>query len=824
MGPSALGLISKSLRSKQFSLRLAATEGLTQLGPEAAPKLVSALTAGEAEIRLTAARGLRQLGSSAIDPLIQSINRSTASELLPVLVDLDPYWHQRRPTNAGYDDVITCWELMQLLIQDGENSDLIQTLESINDLDGYAVAALPLVTGFATHEDQEVREAATKLLTRFNRDWIRSFEDSDQVETMAERLRQPDPDLRLATCELLGKLGPDALPALPRLIDLVGDENESPEVLSKAIWAIGQMGKQASGALPVVCSRSNHDDADVRIQIAETLCRFRDEMGLTTLRGLFNDEERRVRDASLRAIQLSDTHLRTVLSDELNQMNGDSSSLAVELLRDEERFGEADIPMLLAGLSSIDEKTRDRITRALHHADSEWQTRPETMRLFERYHVNLANASESERQGILQALEIVGPNPVAIKLLIDIHLSSVGATQRLTGNLIVDWSRNDEWHDEALEYAPDALRYYLKTIGSKEHNQALVLLSSLSIDAKRSFAQPYWFRDRQLASRGTDQLETILGVVSDPTAPARTRQWLVEFVCAMGPELLEKVPVIFEWLEKDKVATQSRVTRSGVVSPSASKRNESEGPRVGVKILVALAWPNKRAGESLAPEEWPTKQQEMTRRIFERCISLLGHRNPDISSTASETLMTQSSNYFIPLWTKTLEEEGPNAQRIAIYKLTQESDAWNESPAAGQVKRLLFATLANRDSPLCSDAGFALTRAGITEVDLPLLRSALQSNPLNARVWQLVAQLGPHAAPAITDIVAANGFIMEWSRSDEKERSVNVHPMVRPAQISETIRAIGVSVHEPLTQLAKDSDPETQASAADLINRLSGKK
>jgi HEAT repeat protein len=91
-----------------------------------------------------------------------------------------------------------------------------------------------------------------------------------RIERLVAALAVPEADERLAAADALTKMGPDAKPAMPSLIEALGDKNLY--VRRSAAVALGSIGKNAALAIPFLIEALQDNEPTVQVFAAAGLC------------------------------------------------------------------------------------------------------------------------------------------------------------------------------------------------------------------------------------------------------------------------------------------------------------------------------------------------------------------------------------------------------------------------------------------------------------------------------------------------------------------------------------------------------------------------
>jgi HEAT repeat protein len=278
--PEAQPVLLQALRQDDKLVRRAAAEALGQFGVAGLPFLVKALNNENARVREGAARALGFLGPAA-QPALARLRDLLKDEEPPVRVQAAlALWEIERKPEAPLMvlqvtmidvDLPDRWEAMEALAQIGSEARppirgmTEVVLKGVKDRDarvrvlavrglwrreGQPKNIVPLLREPASDRDPFVRQTALETLAEMPPDreivglLTQSFEDRDpsvrqtgfaalvrggkaSVEFLIPGLSNRTPQVRAGTARVLGKIGPDARPALPALQKLTEDPEES---------------------------------------------------------------------------------------------------------------------------------------------------------------------------------------------------------------------------------------------------------------------------------------------------------------------------------------------------------------------------------------------------------------------------------------------------------------------------------------------------------------------------------------------------------------------------------------------------------------------
>jgi HEAT repeat protein len=167
----------------------------------------------------------------------------------------------------------------------------LKTITAIANIKSEAKSAVPELTQHLTTPDREIRLATINSLGKFGSDATAA------VPMLAQALEDPDPAIRTATATTLRLIGKDASQAVPQLIrslhhpdrntrslsaqalGLIGDQaavsaltealkDPSSDVKGQSAAALGRIGLEARSALPELVKLLNDENQTVRLNIA----------------------------------------------------------------------------------------------------------------------------------------------------------------------------------------------------------------------------------------------------------------------------------------------------------------------------------------------------------------------------------------------------------------------------------------------------------------------------------------------------------------------------------------------------------------------------
>lgn len=229
----------------------------------------------------------------------------------------------------------------------------------------------------ATAEGEPVRVSAIQALGGFG------AAAAPAVPILIETLRDDDLLTRWFAAAVLGKVGPQARTAVDELVKLLHAGKEPPRVPTRigfggmpappdrlavvAARALGEIGAEASGAVPALMEALADPDPTLRAEAARALGAIGPAAheAVAALVWRFRDTESNVAHNAASALGLIGAPAVPALIDALGQGSGDVRRLACEALRYMGPAAEPTIPALLRTLANPEEETRILAAEAL---------------------------------------------------------------------------------------------------------------------------------------------------------------------------------------------------------------------------------------------------------------------------------------------------------------------------------------------------------------------------------------------------------------------------------------------------------------------------
>jgi HEAT repeat protein len=326
IGPSAASAISDLLRAARTDdreVRLAAVVSFGQIGPAAgpsAPFLAEIVTSQDQELRLAAIESLGQIGPGArpavaaltdalgskdqetVMAAVHSLGKigSAASDAVPALVKLlraEDEWIRWKTINAlgemGEGAEVAVPSLIELLSKK-EPEFVGETRESLVKI---GAPAVPQLREALQTDNCQLQERAAWTLGMIGpraavarNDLLKVFREGggdapwaaaaalarigfkdDVLPGVLAETRHEDPEVRSKAVRALGEMGPAGASGIPRLIEVLRKDEDS-WVRVESAWAIGYVGATDSSVVPALVDALLSDGSwDVRGASASAL-------------------------------------------------------------------------------------------------------------------------------------------------------------------------------------------------------------------------------------------------------------------------------------------------------------------------------------------------------------------------------------------------------------------------------------------------------------------------------------------------------------------------------------------------------------------------
>jgi HEAT repeat protein len=287
MGPTSLPQLTAALTDSHAGVRAGVAKALGWLAEEAAvalPDLIALLQDEEEEVRRNAAESIGKIGPSAIPAIAIALDSPDHNARKAALTAVTTLGVKAQPLLKN----------LIKLTKENETPDLqAGALNSLNHLDIESEELSEIVWFLADHTDEEVlHEVANGLL---------DLPPDLTVSRLVDRLDFEDLATQLWAADLLGRMGPKGIPAVPRLIELI-DSSRHAAHKRAFTKAIASLGPAATEPLFDHLSELSESEIDSTHWIVESLGSY-GIPGLQELSRGLSDNNAAIRLASIHAIQ-----------------------------------------------------------------------------------------------------------------------------------------------------------------------------------------------------------------------------------------------------------------------------------------------------------------------------------------------------------------------------------------------------------------------------------------------------------------------------------------------------------------------------------------
>lgn len=574
----AMQVLIASVKDGDVSTRLRTFQALESLNAgEAIPALVEALEDKDATVRNRAALTLVSLGRNPqglLPVLTLGLNlERTVPVLIAALDDKDEdvrygavqaLGHLGQSLPAAVQALIASLKSRYANVRSG-------AAEALGNIGKDAPTVTPALIDALKDEDPAVRRAAVEALGSFGRDASPAVPYLTAIvkETVGES--EPEYPLAYFATETLKKIGRAAVPAL-----MLALHNNNAEVRHEAIQALGDLGKDAREAIPVLMPLLRDENiGSIAAWEVGKICKEAPEAIPALVTVALHDKNPTVRsnasyglqalgEASqpaispiIAALKSSDRELRSEASKTLGQIGKPSVPALVEALRDRNartRAGAAlafwhmaehnpnviphdpgitgrAIPALRAALRDSNVVVRYRALLALKELRSNDDSLP---------HLPIAAlADEDESARLRAATDLAGTDSSLTQRIIDILVSSKEGFYKL-GYVF----------NKAGKDAVPILAAYLKHPDSHVRTTAASALGEMRQDAKA--AVPALIGALEDADRGV-QMSAASALTAVTTDARQTAPVLVPALAKLDDDDTYGIPEIWAGLGKDAV-------------------------------------------------------------------------------------------------------------------------------------------------------------------------------------------------------------------------------------------------------------------------------
>jgi HEAT repeat protein len=311
---SAVPALTRALADPAVKIRETAAQALAAIGPDAAaavPRLIIALKEEDENVRLSAIDALGKIGPAAkqaapaLAGLVKPGEKVTAIPLTPpFIVPSSPLAPRRFPTGGGSrmageallrigaGTPAVAFAFVVLL----KSTDATDRRIAASALGTLGKSAVPELLPLLRDPDPELRALTTEVLGGVG-------QSPEAVKGLGAALTDPDVNVQQQAALALARLGPAAAAAVPQLVESLTGAQEA-ETQALAARALGDIGPAAAVAVPDLTKRLDDPDPQVRQFAAHALggIGVQAKAAITRLTELSNDPDPFIRRAATRAL------------------------------------------------------------------------------------------------------------------------------------------------------------------------------------------------------------------------------------------------------------------------------------------------------------------------------------------------------------------------------------------------------------------------------------------------------------------------------------------------------------------------------------------
>lgn len=264
LGPSASSATPELLKALKDNDNYVREEAATALGNLAVSTdpvvtaLCHAATDPDLNVSIDSRESIVKLGSGALQkslPVFRKLLRSeTAASAADAVGDLGPWVCSR-----------LLEELTALIETDNEDTTCI-AVYAIGRAGPRAASAVPKVIPLLDHRSEHVRDQAVESLVSVG---------EPAVLALTQATARDSNRLRENSAVVIGKIGPEAKPAIPALLRLLNGDLY-PEVRRQAALALGSIGADPVTCIPPIFEALEDEDDQVRMAAVTSLGQFGD--------------------------------------------------------------------------------------------------------------------------------------------------------------------------------------------------------------------------------------------------------------------------------------------------------------------------------------------------------------------------------------------------------------------------------------------------------------------------------------------------------------------------------------------------------------------
>ena len=531
------------------------------------------------------------------------------------------------------------------------------------------------------------------------------------IEDLIENLGHEDFNVRQAAAEALGKIGPDARPAIPALVMALADKDY--HVRKAAAEALGKIGPDARQAIPTLVMALADKDYHVRKAAAEAL-------------GKIGPDARPAIPHLVNALAGKYSSVREAAAEALEKVNPQWAQSP------EARQA---IPALANALANKDSSVRDAAATALEKIDPQWAQKPEA------------------RQAI----------PALVRALAVMHYAVRNALEKIDPQ----WAQSSEARQAipALVMALDYENYHARQAAAEalgkigpDARQAIPALVMALADKDYHVRNDYHVRkaaaealakiDPQWAqsSEARQAIPALVKALADEHCATRDAA-----AGALGEIGTKAIPALLKALTDNKHYVRKAAAET--LRKIDSQWAQSTAAWLSIPALIkALADKNYHVRDAAAEA-----LGKIGTKAIPALFKALADKDYHVRDAAAETL-AKIGTEAIPTLLKALTDKDYHVRDAAAEALAKIDPPWAQSPEARQFIPTLVMALADKDYHVRKAAAEALAKIGPeARQAIPALVNSLADNDSSVR---------GAAAEALAKIVP------QWAQSPEARQAI----------------------------------------------------
>lgn len=275
----------KMLKEEDAVCRSMAQDALAKIGAPDSKEislLITSLKDKMRDVRAYAAQALGLMGHAA---------HSAGPELVAALKDSDATVRRNAALalgKVGFDDKTKAFEALKPLLEDSDQAVRVASAEALTTVTVLGASDLPLLQEFLKHRDVEVKIVAASTLGRMGQTAKPALKDLTQA--VKENV---DQNFRRAAIRTLARFGPDAMEAVPVLLEVMKDDNLRPDIIL-AFIRMGPAAKDAVKDLRIALSDENPETRSNSIAALGKIGPFAQEAVADLVHAMKNDPTLRI--------------------------------------------------------------------------------------------------------------------------------------------------------------------------------------------------------------------------------------------------------------------------------------------------------------------------------------------------------------------------------------------------------------------------------------------------------------------------------------------------------------------------------------------------